>query len=141
MWNREAHISIPIQQTHWNTLRGRLINMNEPREKAELIAKTLYDKKGIDVIIIDISAKSSFADYFVIASGGSDRQVAALVENVEDLMEPQGTFPKSVEGRKSSGWILMDYGDVVVNIMSVEMRDRYNLEKVWGDCEIIEYEN
>ena len=115
--------------------------MNEPREKAELIAKTLYDKKGIDVIIIDISAKSSFADYFVIASGGSDRQVAALVENVEDLMEPQGTFPKSVEGRKSSGWILMDYGDVVVNIMSVDMRERYNLEKVWGDCEIIEYEN
>ena len=112
--------------------------MNEPREKAELIAKTLNDKKAIDVIMIDISAKSSFADYFVIASGGSERQVAALVENVEDLMEPQGTFPKSVEGRKTSGWILMDYGDVVVNIMSIEMRERYNLEKVWGDCEIIE---
>ena len=93
--------------------------MNEQREKAELIAKTLNDKKGIDVAIIDISPKASFADYFVIASGGSDRQVAALVENVEDLMEPQGVFPKSVEGRKSSG-------------------ERYNLEKVWGDCEIIE---
>ena len=112
--------------------------MNEQREKAELIAKTLNDKKGIDVAIIDISPKASFADYFVIASGGSDRQVAALVENVEDLMEPQGVFPKSVEGRKSSGWILMDYGDVVVNIMSIEMRERYNLEKVWGDCEITE---
>ena len=112
--------------------------MNEQREKAELIAKTLNDKKGIDVAIIDISPKASFADYFVIASGGSDRQVAALVENVEDLMEPQGVFPKSVEGRKSSGWILMDYGDVFVNIMSIEMRERYNLEKVWGDCEIIE---
>ena len=114
--------------------------MNEQREKAELIAKTLSDKKGIDVAIIDISPKASFADYFVIASGGSDRQVAALVENVEDLMEPQGVFPKSVEGRKSSGWILMDYGDVVVNIMSLEMRERYNLEKVWGDCEITEIE-
>jgi ribosome-associated protein len=114
--------------------------MNEQREKAELIAKTLCDKKGIDVAIIDISPKASFADYFVIASGGSDRQVAALVENVEDLMEPQGVFPKSVEGRKSSGWILMDYGDVVVNIMSLEMRERYNLEKVWGDCEITEIE-
>jgi len=112
--------------------------MNEERKKAELIAKTLNDKKGMDVAIIDISPKASFADYFVIASGGSDRQVAALVENVEDLMEPQGVFPKSVEGRKSSGWILMDYGDVVVNIMSTEMRERYNLEKVWGDCEITE---
>ncbi|MBQ6495562.1 MAG: ribosome silencing factor [Firmicutes bacterium] len=113
-------------------------NLTEQREKAELIAQTLYDKKAIDVAIIDISPKASFADYFVIASGGSERQVAALVENVEDLMEPQGTFPKSVEGRKSSGWILMDYGDVVVNIMSLEMRERYNLEKVWGDCEITE---
>ena len=90
--------------------------MNEQREKAELIAKTLFDKKAIDVAIIDISPKASFADYFVIASGGS-------------------------EGRKSSGWILMDYGDVVVNIMSVEMRERYNLEKVWGDCEITEIES
>ena len=113
-------------------------NLTEQREKSELIAQTLYDKKAIDVAIIDISPKASFADYFVIASGGSERQVAALVENVEDLMEPQGTFPKSVEGRKSSGWILMDYGDVVVNIMSLEMRERYNLEKVWGDCEITE---
>lgn len=115
--------------------------MNEQREKAELIAKTLFDKKAIDVAIIDISPKASFADYFVIASGGSDRQVASLVENIEDLMEPQGIFPKGVEGRKSSGWILMDYGDVVVNIMSVEMRERYNLEKVWGDCEITEIES
>ena len=115
--------------------------MNEPREKAELIAKTLYDKKGIDVIIIDISTKSSFADYFVIASGGSDRQVAALVENVEDLMEPQGTFPKSVEGRKSSGWILMDYGDCVLHVFTRDSREYYALEQLWGDAELTPFED
>ena len=114
--------------------------MNEERAKAEEIAKVLSDKKGIDVAVIDISPKASFADFFVLASGGSDRQVAALVESVEDLMEPQGVFPKSVEGRKTSGWILMDYGDVVVNVMTPEMREKYNIERIWGDCELTEVE-
>ena len=112
--------------------------MNEERAKAEAIAKVLSDKKGMDVAVIDISPKASFADFFVLASGGSDRQVAALVESVEDLMEPQGVFPKSVEGRKTSGWILMDYGDVVVNVMTPEMREKYNIERIWGDCELTE---
>ena len=94
----------------------------------------------MDVAVIDISPKASFADFFVLASGGSDRQVAALVESVEDLMEPQGVFPKSVEGRKTSGWILMDYGDVVVNVMTPEMREKYNIERIWGDCELTEVE-
>lgn len=114
--------------------------MNEERAKAEAIAKVLSDKKGMDVAVIDISPKASFADFFVLASGGSDRQVAALVESVEDLMEPQGVFPKSVEGRKTSGWILMDYGDVVVNVMTPEMRGKYNIERIWGDCELTEVE-
>ncbi|MCQ2545463.1 MAG: ribosome silencing factor [Clostridia bacterium] len=114
--------------------------MNEQRELADAIAKVLSDKKGIDVAVIDISPKASFADYFVLSSGGSDRQVASLVESVEDFMEPQGVFPKSVEGRKTSGWILMDYGDVVVNVMTQEMREKYNIEKIWGDCELTEVE-
>ena len=114
--------------------------MNEERAKAEAIAKVLSDKKGMDVAVIDISPKASFADFFVLASGGSDRQVEALVESVEDLMEPQGVFPKSVEGRKTSGWILMDYGDVVVNVMTPEMREKYNIERIWGDCELTEVE-
>ena len=114
--------------------------MNEERAKAEAIAKVLSVKKGMDVAVIVISPKASFADFFVLASWGSDRQVAALVESVEDLMEPQGVFPKSVEGRKTSGWILMDYGDVVVNVMTPEMREKYNIERIWGDCELTEVE-
>ena len=53
-------------------------------------------------------------------------------------MEPAGILPKGVEGHESTGWVLMDYGDVIVNIMSTEMRDKYNLEKVWGDCETLD---
>ena len=109
--------------------------MIEPKELALKIAENLDEKKAIDTLVIDISPKASFADYFVMASGGSDRQMAALIENIEDLLEPQGIFPKSVEGKKTSGWILMDYGDVVVNVMTTEMREKYNIEKIWGDCE------
>lgn len=109
----------------------------EPRELAEIIAKALDDKKGIDVAIIDIGERSSFADYFVLASAGSERQAKALQDAIEDVLEPQGIFPKNVEGKNKPTWILMDYRDVIVNIMTQEARDKYSLEKIWGDCEII----
>ena len=112
--------------------------MMEPKELSLKVAKLLDDRKAIDVTVIGISPKASFADYFVMASAGSDRQMGALVDNVEDMLEPAGIFPKSVEGKKSSGWILMDYGDVVINVMTAEMREKYNIERIWGDCENLE---
>ncbi len=114
--------------------------MTESKSMALKIAKQLESKKAIDVKIIDILPKSSFADYFVLATGGTGRQLGALVDYVEDVLEPEGVFPKGVEGHESTGWILMDYGDVIVNIMSNDMRDKYNLEKIWGDCEILDVE-
>lgn len=112
--------------------------MMEPKELALKIARLLDEKKAIDVTVIDISPKASFADYFVMASAGSERQMDSLVDNVEDVLEPMGIFPRSVEGKKSSGWILMDYGDIVVNVMTVEMREKYNIERIWGDCSNVE---
>ena len=97
--------------------------MMEPKDLAARIAAVLDDKKALDVALIDISEKASFADYFVLASTGSERQMGALVDNIEDVLEPEGIFPKSVEGKKASGWILMDYGDFIVNIRTMEMRD------------------
>ncbi len=115
--------------------------MNEIKEKALSIAKTSgTTKRQWMLLLLMFSPKASFTDYFILCSGGSDRQVAALVENIEDMMEPKGIFPNNVEGRRTSGWILMDYGDIVVNVMTQEMRERYNLEKVWGDCETISVE-
>ena len=112
--------------------------MIEAKKMALDIAKLLDEKKAMDVAVIDISPKASFADYFVMASAGSERQLDALVDNVEDALEPQKIFPKSVEGKRSSGWILMDYGDVVINVMTVETREKYNIERIWGDCESLE---
>lgn len=106
---------------------------------ALLAAKTLDNKKATDVIVIDIMEKSSFADYLVIASGNSDRQVNTLVDEVEDQFAKEGLLVKSIEG-KNSGWILMDFGDVIVNIFTKETREKYNIEKVWGDCSFLDVE-
>lgn len=110
------------------------------KEMAVLAAKTLDNKKAIDIVCLDIEAKSSIADYFILASGGSERQIKALSEDVDDQFAKAGLIVKSIEGKASSGWILLDFGDVIVSVLTVEMREKYNIEKVWGDCEILNWE-
>lgn len=111
------------------------------KEYAILATEVLENKKAENIDLIDISKKSSFADYFVIASGNSERQVKALVDDVEDKFAENGLFPKTIEGKNGSGWILMDFGDVIVNIFTKEMREKYSLEKIWGDCDFIDLED
>ena len=110
------------------------------RDYALLAAKTLSDKKAQDIIIIDIQEKAAFADYFVICSGTSERQINSLIDDVEDAFAKNGLLVKSIEGKNGSGWVLMDFGDVIVNLFTKEMRDKYSIEKVWGDCQFIEAE-
>ncbi len=107
----------------------------DSRQMALFAAEKLDSKKAMDIAVINIGEKASFADYFVLATGGSMRQIETLVDEVHDRFDEEGVPVKRVEGKKSSGWILMDYGDVVINIMTGEMRNRYNIEKLWADCE------
>ncbi len=110
------------------------------KEIALQAAGILDDKKAQDVVIIDIAEKSSFADYFVIASGNSERQISSLQDELDEKLAREGVVTKSVEGRGSTGWILMDYGDVIINLFTQEQRERYNIEKIWGDCPFITVE-
>ena len=111
------------------------------REYALLAAKTLSDKKAEDITVIDIQGKATFADYFVICSGSSERQVNSLTDEVEDRLAEAGLYVKSIEEKQGSGWILMDFGDIIVNLFTREMREKYSIEKVWGDCQFIEVED
>ena len=108
----------------------------DSRETAIMAARILNNKKGIDIKIIDIGEKSSFADYLVMASGTGERQIGTLADYVEDGLAGEGVTVRNIEGKKESGWILMDYGDIIVNILTREMRERYNIEKVWADCDM-----
>ena len=110
------------------------------RETALLIAKILDSKKALDVTIIDLAEASGFADYFVIASAGNIRLLSALADEVEDKLAEKEIFINHKEGENSSGWILLDYGDIIVNLFTEEQRQRYNIEKIWGDCIRVDFE-
>ena len=101
----------------------------------EETVRALSDKKAANIMVIDVKEKSSFADYLILATGGSIRQLNALVDEVEDRLAKFDIMPRAVEGKQNSDWLLMDYIDVVVNVLTEDSREKYNIEKVWGDCE------
>ncbi len=107
--------------------------MNQSKEMALLAYNALEDKKSEDIRVIEIGNISVIADYFIIANGNSSSQVSAMVDAVEEALSKKGYEPKRIEGVHSSGWILMDFGDVVVHIFSKEDRLFYDLERIWRD--------
>lgn len=113
----------------------------ESKDMALFSAKVLDNKKAQNITVINISSRAAFADYMVLASGGSERQVNTLCDELEDQLEKEGVSVKSIEGKKNSGWLLMDYGDIIVNLLTASMRKKYNIEKVWADCEFLNLED
>ena len=114
-------------------------------ERAKLIVKKAYaalsDKKGEDIKIIEIGKLSTVADYFIIANGSNAPHVESLVDNVEEELLKEKIHAERIEGVKSSGWILMDYNDVVVHVFSKEDRLFYDLERIWRDGKEIDVES
>ena len=106
---------------------------DEPKRMAGLAYRALEEKKAEDIRVIGIGNGSVLAEYFVIANGNSPLQVEAMVDSVQEELAKEGFEPKRVEGVHSSGWVLMDYGDIVVHIFSKEDRLFYDLERIWRD--------
>ena len=105
-----------------------------PERLAEVIAGYALDKKAADVVALDLREVAGYTDYFIIASGGSDRQAKAIHDGIhEGLKKQHGVLPRRVEGLAEARWILMDYLDVVVHVFIPETRDFYRLESLWGD--------
>ena len=105
----------------------------ESREMAKLAVAALEDKKGEDIMVIDISEVSVLADYFIIANGNNHNQVQALIDSVGEKLAKMGYEPKNIEGYQTGNWILMDYNDIIVHIFSEEDRSFYDLERIWRD--------
>lgn len=108
------------------------------REIAEECCKVLDEKKGKDIIIINVSGRTDICDYFVIASGSSATQVKALCDSLEEKLEKQGVFARSKEGYSEGRWICMDFNDVVVHIFKDDTRLFYHLERLWTSGDNIE---
>ncbi len=107
---------------------------DEIQQWVRLAAAAADDKKATDIIIIDVGEVFAVSDYFLIASGSSNRQVHAIVDGIEErLTRDGGPKPARIEGKESREWVLMDYGSFVVHVFHQEQRDFYQLEKLWGD--------
>jgi len=105
-----------------------------PEELAAQIAAYADDKKALDIVELDLRAVVDYTDFFVICSGGSDRQVKAIHDAIHiGCKDEHGILPRRVEGLTQSRWVLMDYLDVVVHVFIPEVREFYALEHLWGE--------
>jgi ribosome-associated protein len=107
--------------------------------KALLCAKAAHEKKADDIRILNVSALTGVADYFIVCSGGSHRQVLAVAEAIDKMLAQAGCSPLSVEGTAHANWILMDYSDVIVHIFQADRREFYGLDQLWGDAKKVRF--
>ena len=105
-----------------------------PEDLTQAIAALAADKKAIDIVALDLRGVAGYTDFFLICSGGSDRQTKAIHDAIHmGLKKHHGLLPRRVEGLGEARWILMDYLDVVVHVFTPDTRDFYRLESLWGD--------
>ncbi len=104
------------------------------QEQAIFIAQAALEKQADDVLILEVGHLTSIADYFVFGSGESERQVRAIASFIEREMSTRFGFKPQVEGKETSRWVLLDFGDVIVHIFKTETRQYYALEKMWADA-------
>jgi ribosome-associated protein len=103
----------------------------ETREKAEESAHLALEKKAKDVLLLELSGLTDIADFFVLASGTSERHVKTIAEAVELGMKQRGTPALSVEGYEEGRWVILDYGDVIIHVFLDSLRELYDLENLW----------
>ncbi|MGZ4517851.1 MAG: ribosome silencing factor [Mycobacteriaceae bacterium] len=110
------------------------------REVALVAAAAAADKLATDIVVLDVSEQLVITDCFVLASAKNERQVNAIVDEIEEQLRRRGTKPIRREGTKEGRWVLLDFMDVVVHVQHVEERSFYGLERLWKDCPVIEFD-
>lgn len=101
---------------------------------ARKVVEAASDKQAIDILLLDTRGVCSFADYFVICSGDSDRQIEAIRDEIGHTLKREGILPRHYEGTADSGWLLIDFGDVIVHIFAPFEREYYQLDKLWSQA-------
>ena len=104
------------------------------KERVLLCVNASLKRKAKDLIILNVKELSSFADYFIICSGTSDRQVQAIAESIQENLKENGILPLGIEGERIGKWVLMDYEDIIVHIFYEPIREFYDIERLWADA-------
>lgn len=107
-------------------------------EKVLLLSRFALEKKAYDLILMEVREHTSIADYFVICSGRSDRQVQSIAQGIEEKLGEMDIFPLSIEGLNRAQWVVMDFSDVIVHIFYQPVREFYDLEGLWGHAPRVE---
>jgi ribosome-associated protein len=102
--------------------------------KAQRAARAALDKQAIDLVVLDVQGLSSVADYFLVCSGRSTPHIKTISEAIREELRDEGSRPLHAEGQAESGWLLLDYGDVLMHVFSEDTRAYYALERLWGDA-------
>ncbi len=120
----------------------RASQLESARRTALAVAESALERKALNVVIIDVAGKVDYADFVVVMSGRSDRQVAAIAKNIEDDVE-RGTDARclSREGLPQASWVLLDFGDVIVHVFHQDTRGYYDLESLWIDAPRVPFDD
>ena len=111
----------------------------DPGQLARAAVDAASDKKAADVLLLDIREVTTFADYFVICSGNNRRQIQAIAEAIDEQLSSQGAVLLHREGDADTGWILLDFADVVIHILGPKEREYYDLERLWSGAKTVVY--
>ena len=107
-------------------------------ETLNAIAQVIYDRKGFNILALDVKGLSSITDYILIAEGNVDRHVTSIAKAIVEEMEERGEAPLHVEGVRTGDWAVLDYIDVMVHLFMPGLRERYALERLWGESKIVD---
>jgi ribosome-associated protein len=138
---RAAAVVHAAQATHKN--RGSQIALGDgflenkeidSQKKMLLVINALLEKKAADLVVLNVREISAFADYFVICSGSSDRQVRAIAASLKENLKKSDIFPLGIEGETEGKWALLDYDDVIVHVFLDSIRVFYDLERLWSEA-------
>jgi ribosome-associated protein len=111
---------------------------NDPLDMIDLIGQAIFDKKGINILALDVREISTITDFVIIAEGNVDRHVIALGKAVIEALEQIGEKPAHLEGLQSGDWVVLDYMEVMVHLFMPGLRDKYRLEDLWKEGKIID---
>ena len=112
--------------------------IEDPKEELDIIAQTIFDKKGFNILALDVREISTLTDYYVIAEGNVGRHVTAIAKAVIERLKNEGERTIHAEGLELGDWVVLDFTTVVVHLFQPGMRERYRLEELWQDAEVVD---
>jgi ribosome-associated protein len=116
------------------------VSLSTAERRARSAARAALEKRALDLVVLDVQGVSGIADYFLICSGRSTTHIRTIMDAIREELKADGVRPLHAEGQPESGWVLLDYGDLVVHLFLEDTRAYYALERLWGDVPLLSVE-